>query len=131
MPIELRFIDGLSVDYEMETMTMAMIVSTVPKFKFSRQEKRCRQQMLERVAILPTELQRKLRMVVKEKQMEAVGQLTTVLDDGDSVMGISDDVGLDVGQVDCDEDVTDEKENFLKPVSQSICFIGGVWHHSD
>jgi len=72
--------------------------------------------MLERVAILPMELQRNLRMVTKEKQTEVVGQLTTVLDDGDSVMGISDDVR----QVDCDEDITDDEEILLKPVSQSV-----------
>jgi len=76
--------------------------------------------MLERVAILPMELQRNLRMVMKEKRTEVVGQLTTVLDDGDSVMGISDDVRLDVGQIDCDEDIMDDDEIFLKPVSQSV-----------
>ena len=121
MPIELHFTDGTLVDYEMRSMTMAMIVSTVPEFKFSHQEKKCRRQMLERVAVLPTELQTKLRMVAKKKQMEVVGQSTTVLDDGNLVMGISDDVRLEAaGGNDCDEDSTDDEENFLKPASQSV-----------
>ena len=83
MPIELHFADSSSVDSEMQTMTMSMIVSTIPEYKFSRQEKRCWHEMMERVATLPEELQKKLRSAVNGKQMDTLHKPKIVLDDGD------------------------------------------------
>ena len=121
MPIELRFADGSSVDSEMQTMTMSKIVSAIPDYKFSRQEKRCRREMMERVATLPEELQKKLRAAVKGKQKDTLREPKFVFDDGDCVMGIADDDELEDDEpVAQDEHVHEDEENFLKPASPSV-----------
>ena len=120
MPIEVQFADGSPVDSELRTMTMSMIVSAVPEFKFSRREKRCRKEMLERVAILPEELQGKLRTVARMKQMEALNEFGKVDNDGDHVMEMANDVGSGVADRSSDEDILDDEENFLKAASRSV-----------
>ena len=121
MPIELRFADGSSVDSEMRTMTMSMIVTAIPEYKFSRQEKRCRREMLERVATLPAELQEKLRAAVNGKQKDILRETKIVFDDGDCVMGIAGDDELEeAGPVEYDEHIDDDEENFLKAASPSV-----------
>jgi len=71
MPVGLCFDDGSSVDFEMWSMTMAMIICAVPEFKFSRRGKRSRHEMLEKVATLPSELQNKIRVSAKEKVLRS------------------------------------------------------------
>ena len=120
MPIEVQFADGSPVDSELRTMTMSMIVSAVPEFKFSHREKRCRKEMLERVAILPKELQGKLRTVARMKQMEALNEFGKVDNDGDHVMEMANDVGSGVADWSGDEDILDDEEKFLKAASRSV-----------
>ena len=122
MPIELQFADRSPVDLEMRTMTMAMIVSAVPEYKFSRREKRSRQEMLERVVMLPVELQAKLRAVAKDKRMKILGESAIVFDDEDCVMEMAGDaLSEDVGcGGDGEQNVDVDEDNFLKAASQSV-----------
>src|SRR5882762_2210608 len=98
MPVDLFFSDGSSVDSEMRSMTMSMIVSAVPEFKFTHREKRCRCEMLEKVAVLPIEMQNKIQASAKEKLSGKLSYSCRVLDEEDCVMGVANDVGLEKGE---------------------------------
>ena len=96
-----------------------MIEMAIPKYKFSCGEKRSRQEMLERVATLPDELQIKLRDRVALKVLSC----NTILEDHDFEMGNVDDketeeiegAGIIVG-----EELVDGEDFFLKPQTQTI-----------
>ena len=79
-------------------MTMSMIVSAVPEFKFTHREKRCRCEMLEKVAVLPIEMQNKIQASAKEKLSGKLSYSCRVLDEEDCVMGVANDVGLEKGE---------------------------------
>ena len=100
-------------------MSKSMIETAIPEYKFSRGEKRSRRVMLERVAMLPNELQKKLRDGVASKVLSQ----NVVSEDQDLVMGDVDDEEIEEIEgagMTVDEEPADGEDLFLKPQTQTI-----------
>jgi hypothetical protein len=124
MDVDAHFADGESIELELQNMSMASIISALPKFRFTRTERRNRKEMLKKVATLPMESQSLLRVLAREKRMEKMMNSRFILNDGDCMMDVTSDIELDYGVEVQDtlnnQDINEEEDNFLKPASASV-----------